>query len=66
MNGGLDQFRTGPYRDIFALPWRSSAHVVWHSLTHADAVIRHYGVRNWLRKLLQGDSAAAPLPTWQP
>jgi hypothetical protein len=49
VNGGLDQFRTGENRDFLSLPWRSSAHVVWHSLTHADAVVRHYGVRAWLR-----------------
>lgn len=49
VNGGFDQLRTSGNRQLFAQPWRPSIHVVWHSLTHPDAVVRHYGVRNWLR-----------------
>lgn len=49
VEGGYDQLRTGTNRRVFEFPYRQSFGVVWHSITHADAVIRHYGVRNWLR-----------------
>jgi hypothetical protein len=49
VNGGYDQLRTSAdHRQVFDLPYRQSFNTVWRSLTHADAVIRHYGVRNWL------------------
>jgi hypothetical protein len=49
VNGGYDQLRTGQNRRIFEYPYRASFNAVWHSLTHPDAVIRHYGVNRWLR-----------------
>jgi len=49
VNGGYDQLRTGQNRRIFEYPYRTSFNTVWRSLTHPDAVIRHYGVRRWLR-----------------
>lgn len=49
VNGGYDQMRTGPHREIFRWPYGRGFHAIWYSVTHYDAVIRHYGVRNWLR-----------------
>src|SRR5579885_1876225 len=49
VNGGYDQMRTGPHREIFRWPYGGGFHAMWYALTHYDAVIRHYGVRNWLR-----------------
>jgi hypothetical protein len=49
VNGGYDQMRTGQFRRVFEFPYRGSFNTVWHSLTHPDAVIRHYGVSAWLR-----------------
>lgn len=48
VNGGYDQLRVGERRNIFSLWYRSGIHSVYHSLTDPEAVLRHYGWKNWL------------------
>lgn len=50
INGGFDELRVADAgRQIFRRDYSRSATAVWHSVTHADAVIRHFGVSRWLR-----------------
>jgi hypothetical protein len=49
VNGGYDQLRTSPTRPIFRLDYGPGFHSLWYSVLHYDAVVRHFGVRNWLR-----------------
>jgi hypothetical protein len=49
VNGGFDQLRTSPTRPIFKLAYGPGFHSLWYSVLHYDAVVRHFGVSNWLR-----------------
>ena len=40
---------TRPTRPIFTFPYGPGFHSLWYSVLHYDAVVRHFGVRNWLR-----------------
>ena len=48
INGGYDQLRTSPTRPIFKLAYGPGFHSLWYSVLHYDAVVRHFGVKNWL------------------
>ena len=49
LNEGYDMYRLRDDRRVFELPYAASFHVVWHSITDPEPVIRHYGWGAWLR-----------------
>jgi hypothetical protein len=71
VNEGYDMLRIITQdRLVGEIPYGESSTTLWHSVTHADEVVRHYGWNRWVRDellplSLHGKGAAAWAPNYQ-